>query len=468
MRKKISAKVLLGIGMFVLLALTISCPKKTAPPPNVMILLIDSLRADHLADYGYHRNTNPFLARFGRRGIRFTNAFTQSTHTKVVVSSLFTGLLPVVHKVRKAASPSLENENKILSDILSDKFLTMAEAFKNNRYTTGAFVTNPHLREFFGLDQGFDHYQYLDSLTRADELNRAVLEWLDQHQEKPVFVYVHYMDVHMPYNPPASYQGLYFFGPPRGLYIYQFNGPWRFAQEPDRLSLEYTVALYDAQINYWDDAFKRFISALEMRGWLKNTLLIILADHGEEFYDHRGFGHGFTLYEEQLHIPLYIIFPGVLKENQTNDHLVQTIDLFPTICHLAKIKCPNLPGENIFSPQRKSKYIYSETYRGKVPRSIRTEGYKLVFNAGVQEYEMENLVKLLKNLNSPLVKNYLELYDLNKDPKERNNIFSPTNPRVKEYIYQLLQVFRQSRGKAEQVELDQRTIKELKSLGYIK
>ena len=379
-----------------------SCTKQSSNRPNIMILLIDTLRADHLADYGYYRLTDPFLSEFGKRGIRFARAYSQSSHTKVATTSLFTGLLPPFHKVRRAGHPSLENKNRIMSDVLSEDLITLPEVLKKAGYITGAFVTNPHLRPFFGFDQGFDTYQYLDSSTRAEVLNNTVLRWLRrQPKNRPFFVYVHYMDVHEPYNPPREYTTLYINEMVKMVKIYQFNGPWRWKEPPDKKSIYYTIALYDAQINYWDDCFKRFISQLENEGFLKNTLLIIIADHGEEFYEHGGFGHGYTLYEEQLHIPLYMFFEDVIQPNQIWDDMVQTVDIFPTVCYFAKIDCSDLKlfGQNIFDKNReKDLFVYSETYRGVVPRSIRTDRYKVIFRALVQEREVFTLKKSFKEL----------------------------------------------------------------------
>jgi arylsulfatase A-like enzyme len=420
-------------------------------PPNILVLLIDALRPERLSDYGHFRDTNPFLAEFGKRGVRFAKAYSHSSHTKISISSLFTGLIPPEHKVRVAASPGGENKDKILSDVLSSDVDTLAEVLSNRGYLTAAFITNPHLRAFLGFSQGFDEYKYFDLNTSAEKINQQVIACLRKHQRMPFFLYIHYMDVHVPYNPPTKYR--HFYTEKKNLRPIEINGPLRF-KIADEL-IEYTKAVYDAQINYWDDCFREFIKNLEENGWLNNTLIIILADHGEEFYEHGGFGHGFTLYEEELHIPLYMVLDGYIPADKVRNDRVKVIDLFPTICYFAgaDVRNLNLQGTNLFSSRRKKgdseQIIYAETYRGKVPRSAQTEAHKIIYNSKLKNFEF---------------------YDLIQDTRENNNIYLEGDPVVEKLKIELFDILALGEKglKTERKELDPETIKRLRDLGYLR
>jgi len=421
-------------------------------PPNIVILLIDALRADRLNDYGYFRNTNPYLSEFGKKGVRFTRAYSHSSQTKISVASIFTGLIPPGHKVRQVAMPSRENKNKILSDVLSNEMVTLAEVLNNEGYTTAAIVTNPHLRSFLGFSQGFKEYTYFPySEFRAEEINEEAICWLMRQPERPFFLYIHYMDVHAPYNPPNKYRYLY--TEKKNIDPIRINGPWQSKITEEQI--KYTEALYDAQINYWDDFFKSLIKRMEEKNKLKNTLIIILGDHGEEFYDHGGFGHGYTLYEEELLVPLYIIFKGFIPANQIRIDPAQLIDIFPTICYFAKIDTTKIlfQGDNLFASKKNrtnpNKIIYAETCYGEIPYSIQTEKYKLIYNSKFKDFEFYNLLE---------------------DPKETDNLYTHDNPLVKKLKVNLFKLisFEEIGSQSETKILDPKMIKELKSLGYIK
>jgi len=211
-------------------------------PPNIIILLIDSLRPDSLMDYGNIRQTNPFLSKFGKKGIRFTQAYSQSSHTKISIASIFTGLYPPQHQVRRAYFP-ITNKEDPFSDSLSTDIVTLAEIFKKNNYTTAAFVTNPHIRSFFGFSQGFVDFNYYDwQSSNARSVNRAVIKWLKKNSREPFFLYVHYMDVHTPYNPPLKYRFLY--TQKKNLRPIHFNGPIH--RDVSKEHITYTRALYEA------------------------------------------------------------------------------------------------------------------------------------------------------------------------------------------------------------------------------
>ena len=450
MKKLEAAMILLFAGICLSSCSTrISVPDD---PPNILILLVDSLRADRLNDYGYFRNTNPFLSEFGKKGVRFTHAHSQSSHTKLSVASLFTGMIPPLHKVRHVANPKWENRKNIMSDVLSDDMITLAEVLKEEGYSTAALITNPHLRSFLGFSQGFKDYRYFPSAKyRAEEINEEAIQWLARQPKRPFFLYIHYMDVHIPYDPPSEYK--YFYTKKEGMRPIHHNGPYRRKITDEQIA--YTKALYDAQINYWDDCFRSLIERMEKKEALKNTLIIILSDHGEEFYDRGGFGHGFTLYEEELLVPLYIILEGYIPADRTESSPAQLIDIFPTVCHFLKIEDVDAltQGIDLFASDREKKNSvrmhYAETCAGKIPRSIQTNKLKLIFQSRSNDFQLFNLLD---------------------DPLEKTNLYREDDPQAKQLKANLFQLmnFGGNRSESETVILDPETIKELKSLGYIK
>lgn len=420
-------------------------------PPNIIIILIDALRADSLHDYGNARKTDPFLEEFGRKGVRFTNAHSHSSLTKISVASLFSGLLPPAHGVRNAALRSKKSPGKIMADVLSPGLTTLTEVLREKKYATAAVINNPHLDLSSGFTQGFQDYMYIpDPTARAEVLNKAALDWLGKIPPGPFFLYLHYMDIHTPYDPPPAYRRLY--SEEKPYPPIQKNGRW-FGPIP-REQVEYTKALYDAQINYWDDCFRSFVAGLRAGGRLDNTLFVILADHGEEFYDHAGFGHGHTGYEEMLRVPLYLIYEGRIPPGQARTDPVQIVDIFPTMCRFAGGDCRRLDlhGKDLFASKkgrRGPRVHYAETNRGLSPRSVQTQNFKLIYNSKRNKYE---------------------LYDLFQDPKELKNIYRdglPAGEPLKVKLKQILAT-RKAGLKTQTRELDPKSVELLKSLGYIK
>ncbi|MFO8056794.1 MAG: sulfatase [bacterium] len=430
--------------------------------PNIVFLLIDTLRADRVGYHGNLNDTTPVLDSYSRKGIRFMNAYSHSSHTKISMASLFTGLIPPSHGLRKAGSVKeiFDESAKLKSDVLSEDAFTLAELLKKNGYTTIGVHCNPHLVERMGFDQGYDEYIYIPNNPRANRLNKLGLKKLGKDPSEPFFLYLHYMDVHAPYKPPPSYKNLFTKGLRKTRPIY-INGPYN--RRVSENQIQYTKAIYDAQIRYWDHEFKSLIKRLNKSGALDNTLVIIASDHGEEFHEHGGFGHGFTCYEEMLHVPLVMVWPGVIPESLTREDRVRLIDLVPTITRLCGIdaKRTDWQGRDLFACgwEEKDKLfykdksnpetlpVYAETYNGRIPRSLRKGDMKLIYNKKRNLYEM---------------------YNLEKDPAEQNKL-SPKNTarglQLKKELKMLINLSPATETGPE-VELEEDRVKELKSLGY--
>jgi arylsulfatase A-like enzyme len=396
--------------------------------PNIIILLVDALRADGLGCYGNPLGTSPYLDSYGKKGIIFKNAFTQSSHTRISIASLLTGLIPPSHGLRKAGSWGAEVKER-KKELLNPDIVTIAEFLKYQGYITCAVTTNPQITEKFGFDQGFDDFYYMGKSkpleVPAKKMNRTALDWLSSHEERPYFLYIHYIDVHAPYKPPEPYKKMFTKDIPKHRPLWA-DGPYR--GNPSDEQIDYTRALYTAQIRYWDDEFRKFMKELEIKDLLQDTVVVVTSDHGDEFYEHGGFGHGFTCYEEMLDIPLIMVWPGVMPEGVVREDESALIDLFPTLSKMAGLDISRMPLQGrdlfkngwegkpgIFSKKKddKPRVLYTETYRGKVPRCIRVKDEKIIRNQKNKAYEY---------------------YRLDNDPGEKKNLYAKDKPEVEKLV----------------------------------
>ncbi|MCP4660174.1 MAG: sulfatase, partial [bacterium] len=302
-----------------------------APPrrPHVIIYLVDTLRADHLGCYGYRKPISPRIDAFAADAVLFEQAMAQSSWTRTAVASLFTGRVPTAHGVRGRR------------DALAPDAVTLAEILSDAGYDTAAFVTNGNVGAACGLAQGFATFELLGERdTKAlhslsDEVNGAVFSWLDRgpRRERPFFLYLHTMDPHAPYAPPevaarrfaanvrqpeldaetvaaleATRQPTSRRWGSRASQARLGSVTWMQALDAGRLSVDRSMtedltALYDAEIFFNDHHFGALLDRLRATGLYESSVVIFLSDHGEEFFDHRGWGHGRTLYQEQLRVP---------------------------------------------------------------------------------------------------------------------------------------------------------------------
>jgi arylsulfatase len=311
----------------------------------VLVVLVDALRADHLGCYGYPRPTSPTIDSLAARGVVFERAHSQAPWTKPSVASLLTGTYPIQHGVFTGSAG--DTPGHITSDVLADELLTMAEAFKGAGYATAAFVHNAQISSFMGFDQGFDIYA--ENLGDAASLTSRFLEWLEAETRRPFFAYLHYLDPHWPYTPPDSLRQL--FPVPEGT-RQDFNTVnWKIFEREIREGIvqltprdaEAMAALYDGEIRFVDSQLARLLDRLGTTGEGERTVLVLTADHGEEFLDHGGVGHGQTLYEEVLHVPLLIVGPETPATRVPDP--VETVDILPTLLELTGQEIPEgLPG----------------------------------------------------------------------------------------------------------------------------
>jgi arylsulfatase A-like enzyme len=321
---------LLGI-LAASIALTNGCgPQRTtasAHLPNLLVVTLDTVRADHLSIYGYERDTSPQLAKLAAEGVRFDRAYAAASTTLPSHVSLFTGEAPITHGVVK-------NGVRLRPDAA-----TLADRMRAAGAQTAGIVSSFVLDRRFGLDQGFDHYE--DDFTkegssytgaewkgfetrgafdrRANLTTDRAIEWLDTERDRtrPFFLWVHYFDPHDPYTPPE---------------------PWksRFAQSgSDSLVVKpETIGAYDGEVAFTDDELGRLLDHLGALGLANDTLVVVTADHGEGLGQHGVIGHVVNIYEEAVHVPLLLRWPGHLPAGRTIDGPVESVDVLPTVLEL--------------------------------------------------------------------------------------------------------------------------------------
>jgi len=432
--------------------------------PNVFVILVDALRADHLGVYGHRRDTSPALDAFARDGIVFEQAITQSTFTKSSIASLFTGRAPFEHGVYWG--DRRDTADRLTSDVLPDRELTLAEVLRSRDFLTAAWVQNSHLRPYMGFAQGFVSYR--DQQGDVDSINRRFLGWLrGPARLESIFAYLHYIDLHDPYRPEPPYDRL--FGEPGPVYEGVDFAEWGAYLEGVRtgriqLSREDVGALellYDGQIRYLDERIGRLLEELKRRGLYDRSLIVVTSDHGDAFMEHGFISHSAAPYEELVHVPLLVKLPGGRHAGRRVEEQVRLIDLFPTILDVLGVPIPRRVSGCSLTPlltggERRSSGVgapcswavteIAEVEDGPPTLGIRTGNLKYIVSPGGEE-----------------------LYDLRDDPRELDPLPEPAAPEALAAFRELAEEIAQlrTRSRAGEIRLDEKTIRELKALGYV-
>ncbi len=317
--------------MSALASLLLGCGPETRP--NVLLVSIDTLRADHLNAYGYERETAPSLTRLAREGALFENSYSQSSATVPTHASLFTGRFPFQHGAYHVGLA------------VADEEVTLAELFSRAGYRTFGAASSVRFRGKTGFDQGFDVFELFDELEKNDRsaaVTSRFLEWIAA-DDGPWLGFVHYFDPHQPYAPPEPWRTRWHAGLSRpepeetSDYLYFFDGP---DKEVPGDVLVYLRALYDGEIRFLDVQLERLLASLVPEPGSPGTLVVITSDHGEEFKEQGGLSHAGRLHEELLRVPLILWWPGRISAGTVISRPVQTVDVLPTVLDLAAIPHP--------------------------------------------------------------------------------------------------------------------------------
>ena len=380
------------IFLCALFFLQISCSERSKmdlSDCNLLFIVVDSLRADHLGYAGYPRDTSPFIDSLAGESIVFTECRCQRSQTLPSFATIFTSLYASQHQV-------LRNE-----DTLDESLVTLAEILKAHGFYTAGIVGSMILNKDSRIDQGFDYFDAGHGKKQwwvrdGEEVNEIAMKWLKAHRKEKFFLLLHYWDVHSDYNPPEQYRQL-FCDP-------DYDGPVNGTEGQHRLynnlemdfnekDLEYLRGLYDAQIRYFDSLFQEFYRFLQEMDLADSTLIIFTGDHGESLGTHRFIGHGW-LQENQLRIPLFIRFPGKTFPPGRIDALLETTDLSPGILDMYGIEIPaDMVGKSFLPLIKKEKprireTVYAEFFMkdGKIGAcSLQKNHYKIIKKRGNRE-----------------------------------------------------------------------------------
>lgn len=441
--------------------------------PNVLIVLIDTLRVDRLGVYGYPRDTSPNLDKLASEATRFDAAIAQASWTKPSMASLLTGLYARQTSVSSGTWAQEGQEGAVLVQQLAAKHVTLAEKLAAMGYETGAFGENHHLVPELGFAQGYLRYDWrqpvrlgplreiarrFESRFIADWINDRLFGWLDAKEGKRFFAYLHHIDVHWPYESPAPFSGMFTTAPaPEDFNRSKFmpNTVERLREggvgELNPATLRAMSDAYDEGIRYVDDRLGKVFDELRRRGVYDDTLIIVTADHGEEFLEHGLLGHGESLYDEVIRVPLIVKFPcpGPQCASRVVSAQVELVDVFPTVLGAVGAEAPaNLVGRNLADPASGSRTAYSEL-TSRI--ALRTPQWKWIYD------EQDDAG---------------ELYDLAQDPGEANDL-ATSEPALRELLSARVLDFAATHLKddavnAYAVEADERMLENLKALGYVK
>lgn len=434
------------LALYVICALAAQCGS-SPPHPSIVLITIDTLRADHLGCYGYFRETSPGIDALAGEGILFERAYAPMSTTLPSHVSLMTSLNPLQHGVQG----NFMHLRTALTT--SDELHTAAQIFARIGYTTAAFISCTPLKSHSGIAAGFEVYGEPERLLRAaKETTDAALEWLAENEQRPVFLWLHYFDPHQPYEPPAEFKDS--FTGTKGLRRFLKD---RGVQVNERLIANNNQ--YDGSILSLDSQLQRLFGELKTRGLYDSSAIVFTADHGEGLGQHGWVDHG-PIYEEDIHVPLIIKLPGASSHRgERRTDLAALIDVLPTLVGALDLPISDqehsqFTGRNLLGGGSEREYVFSQ----RVARGRRWgPGLKYALTGTRWKYYH-------------LTEGEDELYDLGEDPAELENLIAEQPTLAQTMRLELLQRMKayqnQGREAGDDTGFSPQIIEDLKSLGY--
>jgi len=451
----------------------VSCPRPTPEPvplerPHIVMISLDTLRPDHLGSNGYFRDTSPHLDALASEALVFENAFAPAPWTLPSHASMFTGHYPVSH--RAGYSDSL--------DALDDRLPTLAETLRDAGYRTLAFVAGGLVSADNGLARGFDEWNEHIKASFASELPH-VFDAVGQRPERPLFLFLHTYDIHGPYHEMPSAH--HFEDEPRGdpEAVASAERDWQRIRELghhryqnfERFgSLAEVVAAYDAGIRTTDEVLGRIFDRLRDLGLYDQSLIVVTSDHGESLYDRGLFvGHGFTLYDEDLRVPLIVRLPGGSEAGRRQD-LVDLVDLMPLVLDVAGVEAPGTmqgasPLERARGRAAPKEFVEGETVFSGA-RFQRSLDWKLV----TAPHPVDDPANRVPSALHGRFEAGEQAFNLRSDPGEERNLLAPGMPAPNEVEeLRVLALGREAPGSGDfdPAALEPRRAEELRALGYL-
>lgn len=466
---------LAGFGLEARLSVRDDAGKKAAGP-NILLITVDTLRADHLSIHGYKRIATPNMDRLASQGALFERAIAPSSWTLPSLVSIQTGNDPRVH-------------GQIANDsVLDGGFVTVAEVLKEKGYLTAAFLTNTYVLAKKGLNQGFDVYHHAEnnenapsllglSLYRfllpiraepqsAQEVTRRALRFLKRYRDRSFYMWIHYIDPHVPYGAwyvkhhpeyDRDYQGSY----GRVISIEQLMSLSVSRKIPSDRDIRHWNACYDAEILYLDQSIGRLLDGLENLGLAENTIVVLTSDHGEEFWEHDYLCHGHTLYREVVHVPLIVRWPGQVTSGLRIPSTVSLLDIAPTLFDVSGIAAPDgYQGRSLMQALKGKALGMAPVHshldlEQRQKRSVHTDGEDLIQDRNAKTFELYDPVDDFAqrvNLSERFPDTVMGLAD-------RMDRWQQEADRLKETL-----PVRNTPGK---IEVDSQMAEQLRALGYI-
>ena len=401
--------------------------------PNVLIYLVDTLRADRLGCYGYDRPTSPSLDSFAAEATLFETAIGQSSWTRASMASIFTGVWPPTH-----GTTGWKHQ-------LPDDFETLVEVLDEAGYQTAAFVGNPQITIRYGFGQGFDRFAREIKRPSSDYTQMAT-KWLDAlTSREPWFIYVHTMDPHAPYRPPEPFMSEF---APNDDQIPTWKPRWKWPEEV----LPFFSDRYDGEVAFNDSSFGDLLLGLGERGLYEDTLIVFTSDHGEEFREHGRWRHGENLHAETLNVPLIIRFPGQSTAKRVTMP-AQHIDLMPTILEYVGLEIPSVvQGRSLLGAHKLEGEIYSHLF---------LSGFPLFHSVVDGEW------KLIRRLDEDGTET-CQLFNWRVDPGETHDLAAEEPERTASLIERLAEkMVEDIETEVEEIPLTEELQEELEALGYL-
>lgn len=466
-------------------------PSPPASRPNLILLSIDTLRADRLGCYGGPHPASPAIDAMARGGARFVNAYAASPWTLPSHMTMMTGLYPSAHGVHpdRGKLAGVERASQSFAIRGSERLATLAERLSRLGYRTEAITEGGWVAAKFGFGQGFDRYVAHDDDNLDAGTQKLALDWLasrasvdgSRGDARPFFLFVHTYQVHQPYHQPPPYDAL--FVPPghRGYALPRASLPLAILDKfkersfpPTAADVQAFRARYDGEVRHADAFVGHLLATLKRLGLGRDTVVLLTSDHGEELFDHGGFDHGDTLYDEALRVPMILWGPGRIPEGKILRAAAGSIDVLPTLVELAGgtafgEKAPPIQGESLVprlagrAPDLDNRTLFAETFETVFHHTLDTDASIPLVSV------REGRLQLILHGSNP---ESVELFDLEGDPAETRNL-APRQPEQVSRLRQALVAWRKNNARhrarygAATEKLDPETEKRLKALGYL-
>jgi arylsulfatase A-like enzyme len=445
--------------------------KKGSTGNNIILISLDTLRADHLGCYGYERETSPAIDTLAEDSALFLNTYSSSPWTLSSHVSLLTSLNPMRHGVH------YENEK------MDSSLVTLADLLRQEGFACSAFTGGGFVNSVYGFSKGFDSYGQSSRGIRqkdsAEWICASVLDWIDDHRDRDFFLFIHTYQPHNPFSSPPPFNSFFLDEDDRWdeIDMLEYVGGKKgiFKKLPDR-ERRNIVNLYDGEIRYTDaKLIGPLMERLKELGIYDTSLIILTSDHGEEFYDHNGWEHGHTLYDELLKVPLIIKLPESQFAKTRISTIVRLIDVMPTILDEQGISVsgldldgkslvPVLRGKEV-ADRRFVAYKADNILDSHVPQklSVNEERNKLILNRSFTAQQLDFFAF------PPPEPVPVELYDLSESPAEKKNIVDE-KPRIASRLVQLINDLyaKIKEGKSEKADIDKELLEQLRALGYLR